>query len=378
MKKLVLGGNDAVAYAVKQSKVDVVSAYPITPQTSIIEKVASFIASGEINTKFIRVESEHSAMAAAMGASASGSRVFTATSAQGLLLMHEVLHWAAGANLPIVMANANRAVAPPWSIWAEQTDSLSQRDTGWIQLYASNSQEVYDLVFIAFRLAESSLTPVMICMDGFLLTHTKEPVEVFDNEIDEFISYKPEREILDVDNPKAFGALAFPKDYMPIRLKQHERILGSIDKFKSIAEEFGSISNRYYKPVYQYGDENAKLAIVVSGSIAETAHLSVDALNKEGIPSKLVKMTMFRPFPKEDLKEAFEGVDKIVVFDRNISMGKGGIFKDEIVGALGLDNVIGVVCGLGGYDVNDVDIKEAAKAVFEGKIKQDTILWGER
>lgn len=269
-------------------------------------------------------------------------------------------------------------MAPPWSIWAEQTDSLSQRDTGWIQLYASNSQEVYDLVFIAFRLAESSLTPVMICMDGFLLTHTKEPVEVFDNEIDEFISYKPEREILDVDNPKAFGALAFPKDYMPIRLKQHERILGSIDKFKSIAEEFGSISNRYYKPVYQYGDENAKLAIVVSGSIAETAHLSVDALNKEGIPSKLVKMTMFRPFPKEDLKEAFEGVDKIVVFDRNISMGKGGIFKDEIVGALGLDNVIGVVCGLGGYDVNDVDIKEAAKAVFEGKIKQDTILWGER
>ncbi len=378
MKKLVLGGNDAVAYAVKQSFVDVVSAYPITPQTSIIEKIASFIAKGDMKARFIKVESEHSAMAAAMGASAVGGRVFTATSSQGLLLMHEVLHWASGAGLPIVMANANRAIAPPWSIWAEQTDSLSQRDTGWIQFYASNSQEAYDLLFIAFRLAEKVKTPAMVCMDGFLVTHTKEPVEVFDEEINDFISVKETFPLLDVGNPQAIGSLAYPKDYMPIKIDQHERILSALDNFEAISDEFSKVSKRKHTAVYVYGEERADVILVAMGSNAETAHLAVDKLNDEGIKAKLVKIVMFRPFPKRILKEVLAGAEKIVVFDRNISMGKGGITKDEIGGAVGFDNIIGVVCGLGGVDVKYNDMVSVAKDVLDGKVNEDMILWGER
>ncbi len=376
MKTLVVGGNDAIAYAVSKSQVDVVSAYPITPQTSIIEKIAGFIAAGQMHAKFIKVESEHSAMAACIGASAAGGRVFTATSAQGLLLMHEVLHWAAGANLPIVMANANRALAPPWSIWAEQTDSLSQRDTGWIQLYASNSQEAYDLVFLAFRTAEESLVPAMVCMDGFLLTHTKEPITMFDDEIEPFISKRTPRDILDVSNPKAFGSLAFPKDYMPVKIKQHKGMLKALDIFEEVAGQFNEISDRSYSSICQYGD-GTDVAIVTMGSIAETAHLAVDRLNNEGIKSRLVKITMFRPFPKKRLAEALKGVEHVVVFDRNISHGKGGIIKDEVTGALGLTNSIGFVCGLGGYDVTEEDMIKSVKGVLEGTIKEDTILWSE-
>ncbi len=376
-KKIVIGGNDAIAYAVKQSYVDVISAYPITPQTSIIEKIANFIANKEMNARFIKVESEHSAMAAAMGASIAGSRVFTATSSQGLLLMHEVLHWASGARLPIVMANANRAVAPPWSIWAEQTDSLSQRDTGWIHLYASNAQEAYDLLFIAFRVAEKVKIPAMVCMDGFLVTHTKEPVEIFEDEIEEFIKIKEKRETLDIDNPKAYGALAFPKDYMPIKLEQNRAVFEALDIFDDISDEFYKISDRKYEKVYVYGDEKADVAVVTMSSIAETAHIAVDILNSSGIKAKLVKINMFRPFPKQELKKALEDIEHIVVFDRNLSLGKGGISKDEIAGSLGLSNVIGYVCGLGGYDVTEYEMVKAVKDVIEGKVKEDSYMWGE-
>ncbi len=378
-KKIVMGGNDAIAYAVKQSFVDVVSAYPITPQTSIIEKIANFVSNKEIDTRFIKVESEHSAMAAAMGISVAGGRTFTATSSQGLLLMHEVLHWASGARLPIVMANANRSPGPPWSIWAEQTDSLSQLDTGWIQLYASNSQEAYDLIFLSFRLSERVRIPVMVCIDGFLLTHTKEPIEIFeDDEIKDFIKVKAERDILDVDNPKAYGALAFPKDYMEIKLKQHKDTLNSINVFYDMAEEFYKISSRKYESIEVYGDDDADVAIIALGSLSETAHIAVDNLNKNSIKTKLVKLRMIRPFPKDDLEKAFFGVKHIVVLDRDISHGKGGIVKDEIAGGLNLSNVIGFVCGLGGYDVTEYDIEKAVKSVVDGKIKEDSYIWSEK
>ncbi len=377
-RKIVIGGNDAIAYAAKQSFVDVISAYPITPQTSIIEKIADFIAKGEMNARFIKVESEHSAMAAAMGASIAGGRVFTATSSQGLLLMHEVLHWSSGARLPIVMANANRAVAPPWSIWAEQTDSLAQRDTGWIQFYASNSQEAYDLLFIAFRVAERVKIPAMVCMDGFLVTHTKEPVEIFDDEINDFIKVKEKRDVLDIDDPKAFGALAFPKDYMPIKLEQNKAVFSAADAFDEFSKQFYDISGRKYKELEVYGENNAEVAVVALGSIAETAHLAVDVLNSSGIKSKLVKINMFRPFPKKSLDSELKNVKHIVVFDRNISHGKGGIVKDEVTGSLGLGNVIGYVCGLGGYDVTEDDMVNAVRDVLDGKVKEDSYLWSEK
>ncbi len=376
-KKMIFGGNDAVAYAVKQSYVDVVSAYPITPQTSIIEKIVGFIARGEINTRFVKIESEHSAMAAAIGASIAGSRVFTATSSQGLLLMHEVLHWASGARLPIVMANANRAVAPPWSIWADETDSLAQRDTGWIQLYASNAQESYDFLFLAFRIAEKVKIPAMVCIDGFLVTHTKEPVEIFEDEINDFIKIKEKRDVLDIDNPRAYGALAFPKDYMPIKLEQNRAVMSALDVFADISCEFGKISGRNYSTVDVYGVENADVAIVGMGSLTETMHIAVDNLNDSSINTKLVKINMFRPFPKDELKKALDGIEHVIVFDRNISHGKGGIVKDEVAGGLGLNNVVGFVCGLGGYDVTEHDIEKAVKDVVDGKIKEDTYLWSD-
>ncbi len=377
-KKIVIGGNDAIAYAAKQSSIDVISAYPITPQTSIIEKIADFISSGEMKTRFIKVESEHSAMAAAMGASIAGSRVFTATSSQGLLLMHEVLHWASGARLPIVMANANRAVAPPWSIWAEQTDSLSQRDTGWVQLYASNAQEAYDYMFISFRVAEKIRIPVMICMDGFLVTHTKEPVEIFEGEIDDYINIKEKRDILDVENPQAYGALAFPKDYMPIKMEQHKAVMSASDVFKDMSKKYADITKRHYKAVETYGKNDADIAIVAMGSISETAHYAVDILNESSIKAKLVKINMFRPFPKQELQTALNRTKHIIVFDRDISHGKGGIIKDEVAGSLGLGNVIGFVCGLGGVDVTEQDMVNAANDVINGKIKEDGFLWSEK
>ena len=377
-KNVMFSGNDAVALAVKQSFVDVVSAYPITPQTSIIEKIANYIAEGLIDTTFIKVESEHSAMAAAMGASVSGSRVFTATSSQGLLLMHEVLHWASGARLPIVMANANRAVAPPWSIWAEDTDSLSQRDTGWIQIYASNAQEAYDFTIMGFRITEKVLFPAMICMDGFLLTHTKEPVKIFDDEeIEGFVKIKEPRKILNTDSPEAFGALAFPKDYMKIKVEQHKNMISGMKNIKEIMSEFNRLYDKNYSILDIYGNENAETTIVTIGSLAETAHLTVDKLNKKGISSKLVNLHILRPFPKEDLQKALGGSKYIVVFDRNISHGKGGIIKDEIAGGLGLSNVIGFVCGLGGFDVTDDDMLKAVIDVVNGTIKEDSIIGAE-
>ncbi len=377
-KNIMLGGNDAVALAVKQSFVDVVSAYPITPQTSIIEKIANYIADGAINTTFIKVESEHSAMAAAIGASVSGSRVFTATSSQGLLLMHEVLHWASGARLPIVMANANRAVASPWSIWAEDTDSLSQRDTGWIQIYVSNAQEAYDFTIMGFRIAEKVLFPAMICMDGFLLTHTKEPVRIFDDEeIGDFIKIKETRKVMDADKPEAFGALAFPNDYMRIKAAQHKDMVSSIKIIKEIMGEFNRLYGRNYSSIDIYGNDNAEVIVVTIGTLAETAHLTVDKLNREGISCKLVNLHILRPFPKEDLRKALGGAKHIVVFDRNISHGKGGIIKDEIAGGLGLSNVIGFVCGLGGFDVTDDDMARAVRDVVNGTIKEDSIIGAE-
>ncbi|MGE4547291.1 MAG: pyruvate ferredoxin oxidoreductase [Desulfurella sp.] len=355
MKK-VLGGNDAVSQAVSVCDVEVISAYPITPQTSIIEKIADLIYAKKMNAQFIKVESEHSAMAACIGASIAGSRTFTATSSQGLLLMHEVLHWASGARLPIVLANANRAIAPGWNIWAEATDSLSQRDTGWIQFYAANSQEVFDFIVMSFAVAERSLFPAMVCLDGFLLTHTKEPVEILDHDAVKPLLPKISRDTLDPKNPKAYGALAFPKDYYAIKKQQHLDMLKVFDIFDNVALEFKKIANRDYKAVDVYPTNISDYSIVALGTLSQTARLAVDNLRKEGIDVNLVKINMFRPFPVKQLKELLSDKKLIVVFDRDISHGKGGIVKDEIAGGLDLCNVLGFVGGLGGDTITESDI----------------------
>ncbi|MGB9744180.1 MAG: pyruvate ferredoxin oxidoreductase [Desulfurella sp.] len=368
MKK-VLGGNDAVSQAVSVCDVEVISAYPITPQTSIIEKIADLIYAKQINAQFIKVESEHSAMAACIGASIAGSRTFTATSSQGLLLMHEVLHWASGARLPIVLANANRAIAPGWNIWAEATDSLSQRDTGWVQLYAANSQEVYDFIIMAFAVAERALFPVMVCLDGFLLTHTKEPVEILEHETVKQLLPKIKRDTLDPANPKAYGSLAFPKDYYIIKKGQHLDMLKVLDIFDNVSLEFEKITNRHYNPVEVYPKPDSQYSIVALGTLSQTARLAVDNLRKDDIDVNLVKINMLRPFPQQLLKQLLSDKKLIVVFDRDISHGKSGIVKDEIAGGLDLCNVVGFVGGLGGDKITESTIANAFLDAKNAQIK---------
>lgn len=368
MKK-ILSGNDAVALAVSLCDVEVISAYPITPQTSIIEKIADLIYAKKMAAQFIKVESEHSAMAACIGASIAGSRTFTATSSQGLLLMHEVLHWASGARLPIVLANANRAVAPGWNIWAEATDSLSQRDTGWIQLYAASSQEVFDFITMAFAVSERSLFPAMICLDGFLLTHTKEPVETLEYAQIAPLLPKRSRDTIDPKNPKAYGALAFPEDYYRIKKQQHIDMLKVLDIFDEVSNEFEKISNRKYNVVDYYPQKESEYSIVALGTLSQTAILAVDVLRKENIDVNLVKINMLRPFPINALKELLNDKKLIVVFDRDISHGKGGILKDEIAGGLDLCNVVGFVGGLGGYVIKEANIVNAFLSAKNGQIK---------
>jgi pyruvate/2-oxoacid:ferredoxin oxidoreductase alpha subunit len=361
MKKLIMG-NHAVAYGVKLARAEVVAAYPITPQTQTVEKIAEMVASGEMKAEYIKVESEHSAMAACIGASATGARAFTATSSQGLALMHEMLHWAAGARLPVVMTNVNRAMAPGWNIWSEQNDSLSQRDTGWMQFYCESNQEVLDTVIQAFKIAEKVLMPAMICLDGFSLSHTYEGVEIPDQEdIDDFLpSYDPEFK-LDVDDPKTFGAMMFPEWYYEMRYKMHEAMVEAKSVIAEVDEEFYEKFGRKYGLIERYKCDGAKTVIIASGSIASTAKDVIDKLHEQGENIGLIRFRVFRPFPKEEIMQALEGIERIGVIDRNISFGHEGIFFSEIKAAIySMDNpprAYDFIAGLGGRDVTPEDIE---------------------
>lgn len=378
----VIEGTHSTSYAVKLSRVQVISAYPITPQTSIVEKLSELCASGEVDANYIKVESEHSAMAAVIGAEASGVRSFTATSSQGLALMHEVLHWAANARLPIVMANVNRALAPPWSIWADQTDSLAQRDTGWIQFYCESNQEVLDMILQAYRLGEQVMLPVMINMDAFFLSHTSEPVAIPKQElVDKFLPpYKPKFK-LDITDPHAFGGLAGPDRYMEFRY----RIQESMDEAKRlipvIAEEYDHYIGRYHGAfIEEYRTEGAEYLLITSGTITGTTRLVIDEYREKGINVGLVKIRTFRPFPTEDIRRIARNVKKIGVIDRNISFGQSGIFFSEIKSALYNADVRpllnGYVAGLGGRDVVPQNIHEILEHLMQSEKGQDLIWIG--
>ncbi len=362
MKK-VLMGNHAASWAVKLSRVQMISAYPITPQTQIVEELSEMCGSGELKAKFMKVESEHSAMASCVAASSAGARVFTATSANGLALMHEVLHWAAGARLPIVMVNVNRAMAPGWSIWTDQCDSLSQRDTGWMQLYVENNQEVLDTVIQAYKIAEKVLLPVMVCYDAFFLSHTYEPVDIPDQKlVDEFIPYVKRKNILDPQSPHAFNSLAMPDVYMEMRHKiqlAHERAL---DWVEEVDADFEKAFGRSYGAVEAVQCDDADIVLVTCSTTSSPARLVVNELRGQGMKVGLLKMRLFRPFPVKRIKEALMGRKKVIVIDRNISFGKGGIFADEIKGALSNESdrpeVYGYIMGLGGRDIVPEALKE--------------------
>lgn len=379
MKK-VLEGSRAVAEAVRLAGVRVISAYPITPQTHIVESLAEFCADGSLGARFLRAESEHSALAALIGASSMGVRTFTATSSQGLALMHELLHWTSGARLPIVMANVNRALAPGWNIWSEQTDSLSQRDTGWIQLYCETGQETLDSTLLAFRLGELVNLPVMVILDAFFLSHTFEPVDIPDQEsVDAFLPpFQPRIEV-STAKPFAIGQLAPPNVYMEMRYNIQEAMQEALARFEDVEGWFEQCFGRRYGAVESIHCRDADIVLVTSGTITGTARQVIDELRAEGENVGLLKMKLFRPFPVIPVREILGPVPKIAVIDRNFSFGASGIFAQEIRAALcGLPLrpvVFGYIAGLGGRDVTGELIRKIYNHAKEHAVPESESVW---
>ena len=379
MKKVIMG-NHAVSHAVRLAKAAVIAAYPITPQTQIVEELSNMCAEGELLAKFVKVESEHSAMACCIGAAAAGSRAFTATSSQGLTLMHELLHWATGARLPIVLAEVNRALAPGWNIWTEQTDALAQRDTGWLQFYCTSNQEILDSILIAYRVAEKVSVPAMVVYDAFVLSHTYEPVDIPEHEpVDKFLPpYKPDVK-LDVDNPLAFGSLTTPEYYMEMRAEIERATESLHESLPTIYAEFEKIFGRRYDVVEQYRCDGADLILVTSGSVSSTARVVIDKLRDLGKAVGQINIRMFRPFPAQQVRDAVRGCKKIAVLDRNLSFGQGGIFAQELKAALcnveDRPPVFGYVAGLGGRDITPAVIEEVITAADEATASEKEFEW---
>ncbi len=379
MQKVIMG-NHALSWGALLSRAEVIAAYPITPQTEVVELLSNMCADGALDAQFIKVESEHSAMAACMGASAAGARTFTATSAQGLALMHEVLHWATGARLPIVMGNINRAMAPPWTIWTEQTDSISERDTGWLQIYTSSIQEILDSVIQAYKVAEQVYLPVMVVLDSFVLSHTNENTDIPDQKkVDAYLPKFTNEYKLDVNKPAAFGGLTGPDWYYELRYKIQKDTERSLDLFVETGKEFGEMFGREYGLVETYKLDDADTVLVTSASIASTARPVVDQLREEGYKVGLVRIRVFRPFPSELLRGLLKDRKKVLVIDRNISFGMSGAFYAETKAALYNEKAAppmwGYIAGLGGRDVPMDVIKEMfLETIKEDQPSQD-IIW---
>jgi pyruvate/2-oxoacid:ferredoxin oxidoreductase alpha subunit len=378
--KKVVTGNHAVSYGAMLARVEVISAYPITPQTQVVELLSQFCSDGTLQAKFIKVESEHSAMAALIGASSAGARAFTATSSHGLALMHEMLHWAAGARLPIVMAEINRAMGPPWSVWTDQNDSLAQRDTGWMQIYCESNQEVLDSVIQAYKVAERVNLPVMLVLDAFVLSHTAEPVEIPEQGlVDEYLPpYQPAYK-LDLSDPRAFGGLAPPEVYMELRYKVHEAMDEALSLWEDADAEFAEAFDRRYGLIESYRADDADLILVTSGTVTSTARVVIDELRAQGERVGLLKVRLFRPFPAKRIREGLSSASKVAVIDRNISFGAGGIFSQEIKSALHNHQhvpIFGFVAGLGGRDITPSTIHEILDYTQEHDEPQDLIWIG--
>ncbi len=375
----VITGNHAVSYGAKLARVEVIAAYPITPQTTIVELLSEMVAEGDLKARFITVESEHSAMAGCISASIAGARAFTATSSQGLALMHEMLHWAAGVRAPIVMANVNRALAAPWSIWTDQNDSLSQRDTGWMQLYAESNQEALDFVILGYKVAEQVLLPMMIVLDAFILSHTSEPVEIYPQEVvDAFLPPYQNPYALNFDNPQVIGGLADPQVYFEFRYKLQKAHERAIQVFKEEGQRFGELFGRTYDTLEPFMLEDAEEVLVTAGSTTSTARYAVQKLREKGHKVGLLKLRMFRPFPFEDIRQALRGRKKVGIIDRNLSYGHHGIFYQEIKSALygqsGAPLLFGYVTGLGGRDIRAEDI-EAIYEDLRSRTEPQEIIW---
>jgi pyruvate ferredoxin oxidoreductase alpha subunit len=379
MKKVV-EGSIAVSEAARLARVEVIAAYPITPQTHIVEALSEYCSDGSLNARFINVESEHSAMAAIIGAASGGARSFTASSSHGLAYMHEMLHWASAARLPIVMAEVNRALGPGWNIWTDQTDSLAQRDTGWIQLYCEDSQEALDTTLLAFRLAETLNLPVMVVLDAFFLSHTFEPVDIPDQEqVDQFLPKPAPRIKLDTSSPNAFNQLVTPAAYMEMRYSTQLAMEEALSRYSRIEAEFQAVFHRDYGPVEAIDCQDAEIILVTTGTVTSTARQVLADLRAGGENVGLFKLKLFRPFPVDLIRRYLGAARKVAVIDRNCSFGAGGIFAQEIRAALcNVDRhppVLGFIAGLGGRDITPQTLTDIYQETKTRSLPEDDNIW---
>ncbi|MCJ2513185.1 MAG: pyruvate ferredoxin oxidoreductase [Candidatus Thermoplasmatota archaeon] len=366
-------GNYIAAKAAVMTQPDVVAAYPITPQTTLVEGIAKYHETGEFKGEYICVESEHSAMAACIGASATGVRTFTGTSSHGLLLMHEMLHWAALARLPVIMCNINRVVGPGWNIWADENDSISQRDTGWIQFYCSSNQEIFDTIIQSFKLGEHEKVslPVMINYNAFILSHTSMPVHIpTQKEINDFLPKRKPLWNLDINNPITFGNIILPPEYEKVRKEMQESQENAKKLIKEISKEWKNKFGRYHGDLLElYECEDAEYILLSMGAIGAESKVAINNLRKKGLKIGLARVRTFRPFPKEEILKISKNSDLIVI-DRNISIGMEGALFSEIKASLygkSDSKVYGFISGLGGKDVTFQDIEKMCEKVINGK-----------
>jgi len=379
MKVLGMNGDTAVAYAMKQINPDVVAGYPITPQTIAIEKFSEYVADGEVDTEFVATESEHSAMSACIGASAAGGRVITSTASAGLAFMWEVLYIPAPLRLPIVMNVMNRALSAPINIHCDHSDSMGARDSGWIQIHGENVQEGYDNLIQAVKIAEKARLPVMPCFDGFIVSHAVERLEVLDDKnVKDFIGiYKPKHPLLDIKHPITYGPFDLYDYYMEHKRQQHEAMENALKIVKDVGKEYMKISGRNYDTLSKYKLDDADIAVIALGSTAGTARVAVDNMREKGINAGLLKLRLFRPFPREDIINALKNVKVVAVMDRSDSFGSfGAPLFSEVRSALFRKSnaeIVNYIYGLGGRDITVKDIEGVFKDIKEisktGKVK---------
>lgn len=372
--RMFISGNEAFAHGVRLSRPEVISAYPITPQTTVVEKLSEMVADGSLDSDFVHVESEHSALSCALGASAAGVRTFTATSSQGLLYMAEVLPYVAGGRFPVVMMNANRSVALPWNIYGDQRDSMLLKDSGWIQSYAEDAQESLDMAVMAFRIAEDERvsTPFMVNLDGFHITHTYEPVEVpGQKEVDDFLPpYETENRI-DLEHPKNMCFSAGPAFNQAFKEGEHRAIVRVRDVLPEIESEYGSSTGRLYGGLVDaYECDDADLVLITIGSIAGLCRDVVDSLRREGVKAGMLRIRYLRPFPDEEIASILKGCKAAGVLEKDISFGYAGSVFADVCSALFSSGIQIPVCnrigGLGGADISAEDVRQIYSDIAEG------------
>lgn len=374
-----LSGDQAAAYAAKQCGVDVVAAYPITPQTIIVEEYSNYVANGEVDTEYVCVESEHSAMSACIGASLTGARVFTATASQGLALMHEMLYVASGLRCPIVMAVANRALSAPINIHCDHSDMMGSRDCGWIQVFAENAQEVYDWLIQSFKFTEdeSVLFPATINLDGFTISHALENLTTLDDtQVTNFVETRKPKHWIKPDKALTVGAIVLQDYYLEVKRQQEDAFQRCLSKIREVTEAFGKISGRQYKTVDAYGLDGAEAAMVCLGSTAGTAKVVSDTLRKKGHNVGVVKPWIYRPFPVEEFIDSIKNVSSVVVLDRAISFGApyGPLFNDVLAAIYKTGRQLKVsnsIYGLGGRDISPQEMESLMMEASKNTQKEE-------